>query len=131
MCACVFASLKKVVFFFRCCMYVQRGVFLLYVHVHICSHTCTCIYSTPTLTQSLTLQLVRANCVKLYFSKASLKFILIIKCSWKCPPLAVETYGCWGVTSCHSSGHTHEVHQVTGHCFHLWQTQPHFGEDLC
>ena len=43
--------------------------------------------------------------------------------------------GCWGqgntITSCHSSGHTHEVHQVPGHCFHLWQTEPHFSEVLC
>ena len=61
------------------------------------------------------------------------------KCSelgWKCTPLALETYGCWGaegntIMSCHSSGHTYKVYQVPGHCFHLWHTQPHFGEVLC
>eukprot|EP00731_Ephydatia_muelleri_P028077 Em0019g950a len=48
--------------------------------------------------------------------------------------LAVETYGCWGAEtlSCLATRlATHEVHQVPGHCCHLWQTQPHFGEVLC
>ena len=33
--------------------------------------------------------------------------------------------------SCHSSGHTHEMHQVPDHCCHLWQTESHFSEVLC
>ena len=54
--------------------------------------------------------------------------------SWKCTPLAVVTYGVLRLGKHYHVlplGHTHEVHQVQGHCFHLWQTQPHFGEVLC
>ena len=64
------------------------------------------------------------------------------KCSelgWKCTPLAVETYGCWGAEAretllqlaTHLAMPMRCMHQVPGHCFHLWQTQPHFGEVLC
>ena len=57
---------------------------------------------------------------------------------WKCTPLAVETYGCWGAEARETLLRLATRLAIPMRCtksqatvFHLWQTQPHFGEVLC
>eukprot|EP00731_Ephydatia_muelleri_P003057 Em0001g3057a len=53
--------------------------------------------------------------------------------SWKCTPLAVETYGCWCAEARETLSRLATRLAIPMRCtksFHLWQTQPHFGEVL-
>eukprot|EP00731_Ephydatia_muelleri_P003116 Em0001g3116a len=50
--------------------------------------------------------------------------------SWKCTPLAVETYGCWGAEARETLSCLAPRLAIPMRCtksFHLWQTQSHFG----
>ena len=95
--------------------------------LHQCGSFCKMVHSTPPSLMADALQIFDKVLLDLNDPKCS-------ELSWKCTPLAVETYGCWGAEARETLSRIAPRLAIPMRCtksFHLWPTQSHFGEVLC